>query len=99
MTSTEEHIVSTQVKNGKVKREPAEVRPKEGKDVKFRRLALRRVPVALKRIRHVANLSNRTQYQYTEAQAAKIVDTIKAEVRKLEMMFSGVKTSEASFEL
>lgn len=99
MTNIEESAVGTQTKNGKARRDQTEVKVKEDKDTKFRRLALKRVPVALKRIRHVANLSNRSQYSYTDGQATKIVEAIKAEVLKLEMSFSGAKPPEAGFEL
>lgn len=40
----------------------------EPKDARFRRLAQRRVPKAIKVIGYVRNLANRANYQYTDAQ-------------------------------
>lgn len=61
--------------------------PKEAKDAKFRRLANARVPAAIKRIRHVANLANRLQYTYTQEQAQKIVKLLSDEVASLQRRF------------
>jgi len=73
-------------------------KPKEPKDVRFRRLANRRVPQALKRLDAVANLATRANYDYSDEQAARIVVVLREAVNELERKFSGVKTNH-SFEL
>lgn len=60
---------------------------KESKDAKFKRLANARVPAAIKRIRHVANLSNRLQYTFTDDQAQRIVSMLLDEVSALKRRF------------
>jgi hypothetical protein len=42
---------------------------REPKDVRFQRLAVKRVNKALKVLSHVGNLSNRATYAYTDEQA------------------------------
>jgi len=85
--------------NGKKKATAAEPKVREPKDVRFRKLAIKRVPNAIKRIRQVANLANRVQYEYTPAQAEKIVSALAVEMDRLEMAFQGIKPAEAAFEL
>jgi hypothetical protein len=48
------------------------VNPDESKADKFRRLALKRVPRAVKILRQVANLASKNTYEYTDEQKAKI---------------------------
>jgi hypothetical protein len=71
-----------------------EEKPKEPKDARFVRLANRRVPKALKAISVIRNLSNRSQYEYTVQQAARIIVVMKHAVEGLERAFSGVKEEE-----
>jgi hypothetical protein len=59
----------------------------ETRAMKFRRLANMRVPVAIKKIRHVSNLAMRSQYEYTEEQAMKIFELLDAEVKALKTRF------------
>lgn len=61
----------------------------ESKADRFRRLANRRVPRALKTIQHVANLASRQSYEYTPEQAGKLVGAMKAAVAELERRFMG----------
>lgn len=85
--------------NGKTVRDGLPEKVPEPKDVKFRRLALRRVPVAIKRIRYVANLANTSQYQYTDEQANKIITAIRDEVKAMENAFAGRKQHVETFTL
>lgn len=48
----------------------------ESKAEKFARLANSRVTIALKRIKLLSALSNRSQYEYTEEQVNKIFDAL-----------------------
>lgn len=73
--------------------------PREPKDAKFFRLAVKRVPAAIKRIRHVANLANTNQYAYTPEHAAKIVDVLEAEVKALRNAFTGTKAPVEAWTL
>lgn len=54
---------------------------------KFIRLANARVPKAIKAIRLIANLSNRSNYAYHPQEVKKIVDTLEKEVRALRLRF------------
>jgi hypothetical protein len=73
---------------------PATAPPKqvEPKDVRFRRLAMKRVPAAVKRIGHVAYLANRAQYEYTDEQRDKVLAAINDAVVRLKTAFSGSKS-------
>lgn len=52
----------------------------------FRRLANKRLPVAVKRIRLMGNLSS-ANYEYTDEQAELIIATLEKEVAKLTDLF------------
>ena len=65
----------------------------ETKNVAFLRLVNKRLPVAVKRIRLLANLSNPQNYAHTPEQAAAMLDILKAEVAKLEDAFRDDSTS------
>jgi hypothetical protein len=54
-------------------------RPVESKSDRFRRLAVKRMGNFIKRIRSVANLANRANYDYTQMEALKITATIRDE--------------------
>jgi hypothetical protein len=55
----------------------------ETKSEAFLRIANKRLPVAVKRIRLLGNLSS-ANYSYTDEQAALIIDVLRTEVDKLE---------------
>ena len=61
---------------------------KEGKDVKFRRLANVRVPKALKALENVGNLGNRLVYAYTDEQRTKLFDAFDNAVKSLKARFA-----------
>lgn len=54
---------------------------------KFERLAEKRVTETIKRIRLVGNLSNKNNYDYTEAHAKQIIDTLENEIKLLKNKF------------
>jgi hypothetical protein len=74
-------------------------KPAESKADRFRRLANKRVPAAVKRIGHVANLANRNQYEYTDEQRDKILTAIKDAVARLTTAFSGSKAESNGWSL
>lgn len=76
-----------------------DAKPVESKADRFRRLANKRVPAAIKRLTHVANLSNRAQYEYTDEQAAKIVAAFEEAVKSLRQRYSGQRTVADSWSL
>lgn len=94
-----EAVMVKKADNGKSAKDKVSEKAPEPKDVKFRRLALRRVPAAIKRIRHVANLATRSQYQYTDEQANKIIQVIRDEVKAMENAFAGRKQEVETFTL
>jgi hypothetical protein len=59
----------------------------ESKADKWKRLANMRVPKVVKGIRNLSNLSNRISYEYTDEQAAKLVDTLMVELVALKQRF------------
>jgi hypothetical protein len=72
---------------------------KETKEAKFKRLANRRVAVALKRLGHIKSLSNRSSYAYTPDQVAKITTVLREALKNVEDAFSGQKETPAAFTL
>lgn len=50
-------------------------------------LAEKRVTKVIKGIRLVGNLSNKTNYSYTDEHVKKIISTLEAEIRKLRQRF------------
>ena len=67
---------------------------------KFVRLANKRVTNAINAIRIVGNLSNRSNYSYTEADVEKIFKTLNNELRSCRQRFSGDKEgTEKQFRL
>jgi hypothetical protein len=67
---------------------------------KFVQLATKRVNRAIKDIRLIGNLSNRSAYEFSEADARKIVKAIRKEVDTMRQRFSGKTESvEQPFKL
>ena len=67
------------------------------KSESFVRLAEARMNRALEDIRRVGNLSNKNNYNYTETQAKKIVNALKAAVHEVEQKFKS-KNSKNDFK-
>lgn len=71
----------------------------ESKREKFVRLANSRVNRALKNIRIVGNLANRSRYEYTEGDLEKIMKALRSELRTLQKRFEGDIDDENEFKL
>lgn len=74
-------------------------KPVEPKDKRFRRLASQRVTAAMKRIRMVGMLSARGQYDYTEAQAERVVTALEEAVRAVKTRFAAARGREEVFNV
>ena len=61
---------------------------KETKRDKFVRLAEKRVNNTLKEISLIANLSNKSNYDYNQSDVEKIIRTLKKSVNELEQSFA-----------
>lgn len=72
----------------------------ENKDKKFKRLAEKRVPEALKKIKLVSNLSDTYNYSYTEDEVNKIIRAIRGEIDELVSSFKkGLNKNKKKFTL
>lgn len=79
--------------------EVEEVVAGETKADAFKRLGNKRVKAALDKIRLVGNLSNRSSYEYTDEQVAKIEDTLMQEVSRVINKFRRHTDDGPKFEL
>lgn len=75
------------------------VKPPESKRARFVRLINRRMARALKTISHVANLANKSQYEYSQDEAARIVRDLRDRVSALERAFQGQQKQADSWSL
>ena len=67
---------------------------------RFRYLAERRVPKALRAINSVTNLSDRMNYEFTEDQAQQIIDALTESLDELKNEFArNSRSRKSSFEL
>jgi hypothetical protein len=66
---------------------------------KFTRLATARVNKAVKSIQLVGNLSNRSNYLYTEADVEKIFRVLNREIRSCRQRFEPRESSKSGFTL
>ena len=67
---------------------------------KFVELAQNRVSRVVKDIRLIGNLSNRTNYSYTDEDVKQIISTLKTEIARLQKRFdTTVLENEQSFKL
>jgi ABC-type Fe3+-hydroxamate transport system substrate-binding protein len=64
---------------------------KESKNDKFKRLATKRVNTLLKTIRLVSNLSNKSNYEFSEDEANKIIRAISNSFDELKSKFKSKK--------
>jgi hypothetical protein len=65
----------------------------------FIRLAEGRVTRAIDSIRVIGNLSNRSNYEYTEADSKKIIDALQSEINALKVQFKPKSSSNKGFRL
>lgn len=68
-------------------------------NISFKRLATRRVNVALKYLRLLGNLSNRSNYCYTEEQVEQIFTTLEECLKELKQRFVHEKVKRKTFNL
>ena len=67
---------------------------------KFVTLAEKRVTKAIKDLRLIGNLSNKSNYSYTKEDVKKIVSALNKEIKSLKQRFDSDKESEdATFKL
>ena len=67
---------------------------------KFVELAQKRVSRVVKDIRLIGNLSNRTNYSYSDDDVKKIVSTLKSEISRLQRRFeTSVAEKDDAFRL
>lgn len=72
---------------------------KINKSENFRKLARSRVNRAINMIRLIANLGNKTNYEYTPEQARKVVNALQSEVSNVKIKFSSKKRGTEVFTL
>ncbi len=65
----------------------------------FIRLAEGRVTRAIDSIRVIGNLSNRSNYEYTEEDSKKIIDALQSEINALKVQFKPKPNSKNGFKL
>lgn len=66
-------------------------KPVESKADKWRRLANRRVPRAVKELRRLIPLANRSQYEYTDEQKAMLVNVLTEAIGEVKRAYEGSK--------
>ena len=69
------------------------------KSDKFKELARSRVNRAINMIRLIANLGNKTHYDYTPEQARKIVNALNSEVKNVSTKFNSKKRGTEEFTI
>ncbi len=85
-------------KNSEAKR--VAKRMSRDKSAKFIELATSRVNRTLKELALVGNLSNRSNYQYTDDQAKKIIRALQVGLEQVKLRFaSGGTLNQSNFEL
>lgn len=73
-----------------------DTKPKEAKDVAFKRIAERRVGNALAAIKLIGSLANTNNYEYSEDQVKKILTALESEVVNLQKRFANPNAPEGS---
>ena len=76
-----------------------QVRNKETKDEKFRRLAESRVNTVLDRLRLLGQLSDKKNYEYTDEQVSKIFRAIDSELKDTKSKFQKGSAGRKRFTL
>jgi transcription elongation GreA/GreB family factor len=79
------------------KKARAEELKHEPHDKKFQRLAIPRVNKAIKAIRQLGSLANRSAYAYTDEQVVKLLDAIKKATADVQARFQGNKDNGTTF--
>ncbi len=66
----------------------------ETRQDRFKRLAIQRTNAVLNKLRLLGNLSNKTNYDYSEDDLRKIFSAIDAQLKDIKLKFSGSKKRE-----
>ena len=64
------------------------------KSDKFKELAENRVRKALKLLKLIGNLANKTHYEYSTQEANKIISVLRAEIKNIETRFKSKNSSD-----
>ena len=72
---------------------------KNDKSAKFKELARSRVNRAINMIRLIANLGNKTHYDYTPDQAKKIINALQSEVTNVKTKFKSKRRGTEEFTI
>ena len=72
---------------------------KNDKSAKFKELARSRVNRSINMIRLIANLGNKTHYDYTPEQARKIINALNSEVKNVSTKFNSKKRGTEEFTI
>ena len=64
------------------------------KSDKFRELAENRVRKALKLLKLIGNLANKTHYEYGAPEANKIISVLRSEIKNIETRFKSKNSSD-----
>lgn len=70
---------------------------KQNKRENFERLAEKRMTEAIKKIRLIGNLSNRNNYDYTDAHVKEMISTLENEIVLLKNKFKQDEERETTF--
>lgn len=66
----------------------------ESRSEKFKRLATQRTNAVLDKLRLLGNLSNKSNYDYSEGDLKKIFSTIESQIRNTKSKFTGISISK-----
>jgi hypothetical protein len=66
----------------------------ETRQERFKRLAIYRTNAVLEKLRILGNLSNKANYDYSEADVSKIFSAIESQLRTIKLRFSGSTKKE-----
>jgi hypothetical protein len=69
----------------------------ETRSDRFKRLATQRTNAVLDKLRLVSNLSNKSNYEYTEEDLRKIFSAIETQIRVVKTRFTGAKKNDFKF--
>lgn len=69
----------------------------EKRSDRFKRLAIQRTNAVLNKLRLLGNLSNKSNYEYTEEDIRKIISAIESQIKIVKTRF--VKTKKSDFKL
>lgn len=86
------------VKTGTSNNSTAEKAPESAAD-KFRRLANKRVPKAIKVLNNIRGLGNSRQYESTEEQRVKIINALRDALKSVETALTGTKETKTEWTL